>query len=103
MNTHCGKHLVIFLDFKCPVSISSLSSAHELISSVVQEAYQQHQYLGSSDKLDYEKEEVKEWCRRNLEKNSVEKDQVIFDALKNLVVYVSKHWKKKVSVVFVDE
>ncbi len=95
MNTHCRKHPVIFLDFKSPVSVSSLSSARELILSVVQEAYRQHQYLASSDKIDYEKEEVKELCCRYLEKNPVKEDQVIFDALRNLAVYLSKHWNEK--------
>ncbi len=103
MDNHCGKYPVIFLDFESSYTIWSLSRARALICSAVGEAYQQHKYLASSDKLeDYEKEKFEKWRNLDFMKNPVEEDQHIYDALENLAEYLKKHWKKNV-MVLVDE
>lgn len=102
MERHQGKYPVLLLDFKSESTISSLESARDVLAFVVQGAYQAHEYLASSDLKDREKEEVKSWCDRNFESNPVKKDQIIFNALKNLAKYLARHWKKEI-IVLVDE
>ena len=46
-----------------------------------------------------ERESVAGWCDRNLEINPVDKDQVLYDGLKNLAKYLKAHWGEKVVVL----
>ncbi len=99
MENHCGKHPIIFLDFKSSGSISSLSTARVLLFSAIQKAYKQHEYLASSDKLyDGEKKRVEKWCRLDFGENP--KLKTVF-ALNDLARCLRRHWKKGV-IVLVD-
>ena len=102
MEHHQGKYPVLFLDFKSNSTISSLQSACTLLASVVQNAYEEHKYLASSDLEAREKEKFKSWCDRDFESNPVKEDQIIFTALENLVKYMTRYWKKEV-IVLTDE
>ena len=104
MVEHQGKYPVIFLDFKANSTVSSLATARKLVSEIVQTAYKEHKYLASasSELDDDERESFEKWRKWNFQENKVNEDSTIFNALKELAIYLSKFWKKEV-IVLSDE
>ncbi len=103
MDKYFGKHLVLFLSLDPKQCGSSYKGIFDFICLVTRRAYREHAYLSKSDKLeDYEKEECAKWCRIDFWTNPVETEQFIYEALRTLVKYLKKHWKRNV-IVLIDQ
>ncbi len=103
MKEHCGKYPVILLNFKPISNIESFKNALTTICNTVNAAYRWHSYLESSEKLDAaEKEMFAKWKNRDFVKNPLERVPSLSTALMYLVMYLNKHWNRKV-IILVDE
>ncbi len=99
MDNYFGKYPISFFYLRPNLVIRSFDDAFSLIRTAVENAYDEHEYLALSNKLEAsEKEMFDEWYHQN----PVKFQGNVIVALQNLAKYLKKHWKKEVTVL-VDE
>ncbi len=101
---HFGKYPIILLAFICDKDeITCYGNVLEILRRIVHEAYKEHEYLKSSDKLnDDQKKNVEEWCSDREFDSLADSSHKIKLALQNLAEYLYKHYSQKV-ILLVDE